>query len=160
MGTKGRAIVKLDVEDLINKLNRALADEWYAYYQYWIGAKVVTGPMRDAIVQEMLEHAGDELRHAGLLVDRIIQLNGTPLLSPDEWKKTSICGYLPPLDPHVLKVLEQNIEAEQCAIGVYSELLELTENKDPITYQMVLEILQDEVEHEEDLQALQEDIKG
>ena len=34
----------------------------------------------------------------------------------------------------------------------------MTEGKDPITYQMVLSILQDEVDHEEDFQALLEDL--
>ena len=41
MGTKGKSIVKLDVDKLIEMLNKAYADEWLAYYQYWIGAKVV-----------------------------------------------------------------------------------------------------------------------
>ncbi len=51
----------------------------------------------------------------------------------------------------------QNIEAEQCAIEVYQKLAELTCDKDPITYFMALQILKDEVDHEEELQALEED---
>jgi bacterioferritin len=42
---------------------------------------------------------------------------------------------------------------------VYSSLVEKTKDKDPITYNIALQILQDEVEHEEDLQALLEDLK-
>ena len=49
MGTKGISIVGMDVDVLIEKLNKALADEWLAYYQYWIGAKVAAGPMRGAV---------------------------------------------------------------------------------------------------------------
>ena len=37
MGTKGRQIVEVDIEKLIEVLNRAFADEWLAYYQYWLG---------------------------------------------------------------------------------------------------------------------------
>ncbi|HOV34165.1 MAG TPA: ferritin-like domain-containing protein, partial [Candidatus Hydrogenedens sp.] len=37
-------------------------------------------------------------------------------------------------------------------------LLKETKDGDPVTYNMVLQILQDEVEHEEDLQALLEDL--
>ncbi len=33
MGTKGREIVGLDVDKLIELLNKALADEWLAYYR-------------------------------------------------------------------------------------------------------------------------------
>ncbi len=53
MGTKGRDIVEMDVDQLIELLNKALADEWLAYYQYWIGAKVAKGPMRGAVVAEL-----------------------------------------------------------------------------------------------------------
>jgi bacterioferritin len=45
MGTKGRQIVGMDVDELLGILNQAFADEWLAYYQYWLGAKIVKGPM-------------------------------------------------------------------------------------------------------------------
>ena len=82
MGQKGRSIVKMDVDELINLLNKALSDEWLAYYQYWIGAKVVKGPMKDAVIAELTFHATEELGHAELLSTRIVQLGGTPVLSP------------------------------------------------------------------------------
>ena len=74
MGTKGIEIVGMDVQQLIDLLNKAFADEWFAYYQYWLGAKVVKGPMKEAVIAELLQHAGDELRHAGMVAARIIQL--------------------------------------------------------------------------------------
>ena len=159
MGTKGREIVDLDVDKLIGMLNEALADEWLAYYQYWIGAKVVSGPMKDAAVAELIEHATDELRHADMLVARIMQLGGTPILSPDEWNKLSGCGYMKPDDPFVKKILEQNIKGEQCAIDTYKKISDFTKDKDPITYEIALSIMKDEVEHEDDLQALAEDLE-
>ena len=159
MGTKGLSLVQVDIPKLIELLNRALADEWLAYYQYWIGAKVAQGPMRSAVVAELEEHANDELRHAGMLVERILQLGGTPLLSPDEWQKMTNCGYDAPTDPSVKALLEENVKGEQCAIEVYRTIVEMTRGKDDVTFRMALEILQDEVEHEDDLQALQEDMK-
>lgn len=157
MAQIGRSIVKMDVDELLNLLNKALADEWLAYYQYWIGAKVVKGPMKDAVIAELELHATEELTHALLLVDRIVQLGGTPVLSPDEWSKITNCGYHIPEDPFVSVILDQNIKAEQCAINVYSKLLDITREADPVTYDVVLQILKDEVEHEEDLSALKED---
>ena len=159
MGTKGRAIVGLDVDLLIGKLNKALADEWLAYYQYWIGAKVAAGPMRGAVTLELEEHATEELGHALMLVARIIQLGGTPLLKPQDWYDMTNCGYEAPEDPYVKVLLEQNIKGEQCAIEVYRQLVELTKNADPVTYEIVLQILTDEIVHEEDLQSLAEDIQ-
>lgn len=159
MGTKGTQIVGRYAKEIITMLNRALADEWLAYYQYWVGAKVVKGPMKDAVITELNQHALDELRHAGLDADRIIQLGGTPVLKPADWVKVSNCGYAAPEDPYVMKVLDQNIKGEQCAISVYNSLLKFTKDKDPVTYNMVLQILQDEVMHEEDLQNLSEDLE-
>jgi len=159
MGTKGREIVDLDVDTLIETLNEALADEWLAYYQYWVGAKVAKGPMRGTVAAELLQHATEELGHAELLSNRIIQLGGTPLLKPEDWYKMTNCGYEAPEDPYVEVLLEQNIKGEQCAIGVYQELVGLTRDADPVTHEIVVSILTDEVEHEEDLQAIAEDIQ-
>jgi bacterioferritin len=159
MGTAGKEIVGVNINKLIETLNKALADEWLAYYQYWIGAKVVKGINKDAVIAELNQHAVDELRHAGMLADRIIQLGGKPLLHPKEWLEKSGCGYTAPKNPIVSKVLAQNIKGEQCAIKAYKDLMDLTKDKDTITYQMAFEILRDEVEHEEDLQALEEDLK-
>jgi len=159
MGTKGREIVGLDKGKLIKLLNQAFADEWLAYYQYWVGAKVVKGPMRGAVAAELEEHAAEELKHAGMLTDRILQLGGSPILKPEDWYKMTNCGYDAPENPAVKVILEQNIKGEQCAIEVYQKLLETVKDKDPITYHLVLEILEDEVEHEEDLQTLAEDLE-
>jgi len=159
MGTKGIEIVGMDVNKLLEMLNKALADEWLAYYQYWVGARVVKGPMRELTAEELEEHAEEELEHAEKLAERIIQLGGTPVLSPDEWSKLTNCGYEVPKDPHVEKILDQNIKGEQCAIDVYNKLAELTRGTDQITFGMIMSILKDEVKHEEDLQAIVEDLE-
>ena len=160
MGTKGIAIVDMSVRKLIGVLNKAFSDEWLAYYQYWIGAKVVKGPMKEAVIAELVQHAADELRHADMLALRIIQLGGTPITEPREWYKFSNCGYDAPKNPFVKNVLGQNIAGEQCAIMTYKQILNLTMGKDPVTYNIVLQILQDEVAHEEDLQAVLEDLQS
>ena len=158
MGTLARKLVGVDAEKLIEMLNKALADEWLAYYQYWTGAKVAAGPMRGAVTVELEEHAAEELMHAEMLVERILTLGGTPLLSPKDWFEMTNCGYETPEDPYVGVLLEQNIEGEQCAIRAYKDLMDFTEGKDAVTYELALEIMTDEIEHEEDLQALQEDM--
>jgi bacterioferritin len=158
MGTKGRAIVGMDVDKLVEALNRAYASEWLAYYQYWLGAKLIKGPMKDAVAAELTLHATEELGHAVLLADRIIQLGGTPVVHPRDWMSASPCAYDAPVDPLVSTLLDQNIAGEQCAIGVYKDLMDLTKDKDPVTWNLALTILQQEVEHEEDLQSLREDV--
>ncbi|MGD1995733.1 MAG: ferritin-like domain-containing protein [Anaerolineae bacterium] len=159
MGTRGREIVGMDVDELVELLNRAFADEWLAYYQYWMGAKLAKGPMKEAVIAELVQHAADELRHSDMLALRIIQLGGTPPLAPKDWYEMTNCGYEAPEDAYVEVLLDQNIKGEQCAIEVYQKLMELTKETDPVTYNIVVQILTDEVEHEEDLQALAEDIE-
>ena len=157
MGSKGREIIGMDVDELLNLLRKAYCDEWLAYYQYWLGAKLVKGPMKGAVGAELLQHATEELLHADMVAMRIIQLGGTPVTNPGEWFTHTNCGYEAPDDAFVKTLLEQNIKGEQCAIGVYKRLMDITREKDPVTYNMVLTILQQEVEHEEDLQSLLED---
>jgi len=159
MGTRGREIVGIDVEQLLKLLNQAYASEWLAYYQYWLGAKVIKGPMKDAVVAELTLHATEELNHAVLLSNRIIQLGGTPVLSPKDWFALSPCAYDAPADPYVAVLLDQNIAGEQCAITTYKNLMDATKDKDMVTYNMALTILEQEVEHEEDLQSLREDLE-
>jgi bacterioferritin len=159
MGTKGKEIVGMDVNELLDLLYKAFADEWFAYYQYWLGAKVVRGPMKDAVAAELLQHATEELMHADMVANRIIQLGGKPVTEPKKWYDWSGCGYDPPEDAYVGVILKQNIKGERCAITYYNELLQKTRDKDMVTYNMVLTILEQEVEHEEDLESLQEDLE-
>lgn len=158
MGTRGREIVGMNVDELLMLLNKALASEWLAYYQYWLGAKLVKGPMKDAVAGELNLHATEELAHANLLVARILQLGGTPVLEPRDWYALSPCAYDAPTDAFVGTLLDQNISGEQCAISTYKSLMDVTKDKDMITYNLALTILTQEVEHEEDLQALKEDM--
>ncbi len=159
MARVGNSIIKgIETKEVINLLNRAYADEWLAYYQYYIEEKVVKGIMKDSAIAELAQHAQDELRHADMIAQRILQLGGTPLLNPKEWFNHTNCGYEEPKNFDILAILEDAIKGEQCAIRTYSEIIDLTRNKDIVTYDIVSQILADEVEHEEDLVALQEDI--
>lgn len=159
MGKKAIDIAKLDVEKLVQMLNEALAEEWLAYYQYWIGARIMEGPMRSEVEPELLLHATQELGHAELVVNRIIQLGGTPILNPEDWKKFAKCDYEEPTDPYIEVILEQNLRGERCAIQRYEEIAEYTNGKDHSTYQMAITILNDELEHENDIEAWLTDIE-
>jgi bacterioferritin len=160
MGKHGVEILDLDVKKLIQMLNEALAEEWLAYYQYWIGSRVIEGPMRTNIEQELQVHADQELNHAVMVAERINQLGGTPLLSPNDWMKYSKCKYLAPDDPYVEKILEQNLDGERCAIKRYKEIADFTHGKDYTTYQMAITILGEELEHEQEIEDWQADIES
>jgi bacterioferritin len=163
MGMKGREIVEragLDVEELIRLLNKAYSDEWLAYYQYWVGAQIASGPLATAVIPELEEHAQEELDHAKKLAKRILELGGTPILSPEGWYEETTCGYLVPENPDAAKLLKQNLQGERCAIEVYNKLLNFVKGKDMITGNLIRKILEEEVEHEQDLENLSNDFLG
>lgn len=144
--------------ELLAMLNRAFADEWIAYYQYWICAQLVVGPTRIEVAAELAQHAQEEFKHAQLLANRIINLGGIPLLTHNEWSTKAGCGYDATKDAYVKAVLEENIKAEACAIRAYHEILNAVGDNDPVTYDMILAILADEVQHEVDLKRLLDDL--
>jgi len=146
-------------KDLVTMLNKALADEWLAYYQYWIGAKVVKGPLAEKIVSELMEHAKEEYDHAGMLAKRIIELGGTPLLHPKDWFVQATCGFLTPNNPESKVILDQNIQGEVCAVNAYKEIIAITPQEDTVTHEMLAKILADEEKHIKDLNELVDEVK-
>lgn len=158
MSQMAQKISQVDHAELLKNLNIAFAEEWLAYYQYWLGSKLAVGPMRPAVAAEFLEHAQEELAHADKLANRIIELGGTPVLTPQDWQTTALCKYDAPSEPYVVNLLEQNLASERCAISRYQKICEMTSGKDLITYKLALSILQDETSHETELGAYQDDI--
>jgi len=147
-----RRISKLDVNDLIKTLNEAYAEEWLAYYQYFLGAKLATGILRPNVAKEFEEHAKEEYEHASMIADRIIQLGGTPVLNPDDFSKLAKCKYEEPINEDTFSLVKQNLDAERCAIGRYQGICDLTFSKDYETYRMSEHILKQEIEHEQEME--------
>jgi bacterioferritin len=161
MGKESVQILKkrIDVPRLLENLNAALSEEWLAYYQYWIGSLVVEGAMRADLQREFEEHAMEEFEHAKMLDDRIIQLEGMPVLDPAQWVTLARCKYAVPMQSDVLSLLKQNITSERCAIIRYEEIATYCNNVDYTTCDIAKRIMAEEEEHEQDLQDLQRDVE-
>ena len=150
---------RIEIPELLNQLNAALSEEWLAYYQYWIGSFVVEGAMRSDVQREFEEHALEEYNHAKMLADRIIQLEGMPVLDPAQWPVLARCKYSPPLKSDVVSLLKDNIAAERCAIIRYEEIATFTNNIDYTTCDIAKRIMAEEEEHEQDLQDCLRDVQ-
>ena len=150
---------RIDLPRLIGELNAALSEEWLAFYQYWVGAQVVEGAMRSDVQREFEEHAMEEFKHAKLLADRIIQLEGTPVLEPAQWPLLARCRYEVASNSDVMSLLRQNIGSERCAVIRYEEIATLTNNVDYTTCDIAKRIMAEEEEHEQDLQDLLRDVE-
>ncbi len=150
---------RIDLAALLGQLNAALSEEWLAFYQYWIGAQMVEGAMRSDVQQEFEQHAMEEFSHAKMIADRIIQLEGTPVLDPTQWNALARCKYAVPLNCDVLNLLKQNIVGERCAIIRYEEIATFCNNVDYTTCDIAKRIMAAEEEHEQDLQDLLRDVE-
>ncbi len=150
---------RIDITRLLDTLNAALSEEWLAYYQYWIGSLVVEGAMRADLQRELQEHAAEEFAHAKMLADRIIQLEGMPVLDPAQWLTLARCKYAAPLQNDVLNILKQNIASERCAIVRYEEIASYTNGLDFTTCDMAKKIMAEEEEHEQELQDYLRDVE-
>ena len=150
---------RIDLPELLSQLNAALSEEWLAFYQYWVGALVAEGAMRSDVQREFEAHAMEEFGHAKKLAERIIQLEGTPVLDPVQWSVLAHCKYSVPQDADVTNLLKQNIAGERCAIVRYEEIASFCNNVDYTTCDIAKRIMADEEEHEQDLQDLLRDVE-
>lgn len=163
MGKEARNIVEtagVRIKILIDELNKAYCDEWLAYIQYMEGAQIACGMPRQSLAAELEEHAAEELEHAKKLAKRIIELGGTPIIEPKMWYKYTNCGYEAPKDPSAKTILEQSLRSERCAIITYNKLIKRLDGRDPVTHKILVKILQEEIEHEQDLEDIEEDVKS
>ena len=150
----------IDVKATIDMLNRAYADEMLAAQQYLSPIGLAVGKLRPEIEEEFQKHYEEELKHAQMLKDRIIQLGGIPLQSPEEWYAKTNCGYTKPTDYNTKVLVAQNLEAERKAEDVYLAIMKAChEAGDMVTYKIARNILMSEEEHEQDLEDFLNDME-
>ena len=101
-------------------------------------------------IKEIVEDARIEDRnHFEALVPRIYELGGS--LPNDLIGFVKRAGCMEPKlpeNPSVQEILKVLLEAERCAVGIYSGICNYTHGKDPRTYDLSLAILHEEIEHE------------
>lgn len=151
MGKSNKDLVEgLDLKIVIEELNKAYADEWLAFFSYMSLAQTATGKGSFQFADNVKEIAMEELEHAEELAERILQLGGDLVIDINQLNKIANCKYPASLPkPKDLEGMAKFIyEAEQCAIGVYDKILKLTKDKDILTYQLILHIIEEEADHE------------
>lgn len=137
----------VDVEELREKLIDAIGAEFTTYY-YYTNLRMYLAGNED--YKEITEDARLEDRaHFELVVPRVFELGGKiPNDIRDFADRASCPDAELPDDPTPENVLTVLLEAERCAIRTWSEICDMTRDKDPRTYDMAQRILQEEIEHE------------
>lgn len=155
----------VNVGDLVEKLIDAAGAEFTTYYYYTILRMNLAGKED---YKEICEDARLEDRsHFELITPRIYELGGQLPADIRTFADRAGCpdAYLPGYSGvtqegvetveeikeqsvNAADILEVLLEAERCAIRTWSEVCDLTEGKDPRTYDLAARILNEEVEHE------------
>ncbi len=156
MGTTGRAIIEVDAQALLTELRKACLHELQVFFSLWITAIVAEGFHGEELIEHFKEDALEELGHAEKLANRMLELGGNPVVHPRDWEAGAGSPWIAPRTDFsdAEGMVADQIKAEAAAIKHYNEMAKMTFGKDPVTYQLVSDLLKDEVGHEEFLENL------
>ena len=146
-----------DREKVLQMLNEALATELVCVLRYRHDYFVARGLKAKVAAEEFLEHSDQELEHADMIAERIVQLGGEPDLDPKGLAMRSHSEYV---EGETLRdMIREDLVAERVAIESYREMIAYLGEQDPTTQRMLKEILASEEEHADDLSTLLEGMK-
>jgi len=140
---------RADRETVIKLLNEALATEIVCVLRYKRHYFMAQGIHADPIAQEFLTHANEEQGHADQLAGRIVQLGGSPNLSPEGLLSRSHSEYVE--GETLIEMIREDLVAERVAIDSYNEMIRYVGADDVTTRRMLEGILAVEEEHANDL---------
>ncbi len=80
--------------EIIKLLNAALATELLCVLRYRSNYYMARGIHTKSVANEFLMHSNEELGHADLIANRIVQLGGEPNFSPDQLTAQSHAEYI------------------------------------------------------------------
>jgi bacterioferritin len=133
-------------EKLVEMLSKAYWMEIETVMNYIANSVNPDGVRAQEIVRSLAADVTEELGHAQQFADRIKELYGVVPGSLD-FKAEQTYLQPPAQQTDVAQVVKGVIEAESGAIDFYNEIIDFTEDFDPVTNDMVIAILHDEEGH-------------
>jgi len=126
-------------DNLLNVLNSLLADELTAINQYMVHAEMCENWGYGKLHKAIYKQAIDEMHHAEWLIERIIFLEGIPIVS----KLNTIR-----IGKNIPEIIRNDYEDETGAVKSYNEGIKLArEVKDEATAELLRKILNMEESH-------------
>jgi bacterioferritin len=130
---------------MIESLNARLAEELTAISQYTVHSEMLENWQYDKLHDPVWQRAITEMKHAEKLIERILFLDGRPIVS--ELNQLHIGAQVP--DMH-----KNDLDAEYGAVRAYNESVRIAiELGDSGSKQLLEEILEDEEDHVDWLEA-------
>ena len=137
-------------DKVIEQLNRALREELTAINQYFLHAEVAESQGYDKFSREIKKQSIGEMKHAEKIIERILFLEGAPNMEPLALT----------VGTSVREMIENDLKLEINAVAMYNEAIQVSfENRDNGSRDLFVELLKDEEEHLDFLEAQQHLIK-
>ena len=136
--------------DVIKALNGALSEELTAVNQYFVHAEMYENWGYEKLASLNKKQSIDEMKHAEDLIERILFLEGKPLM---DYQKLNIGSTVPDM-------LKNDMKLEASAVVMYNEYIVLaTKKNDQGTVELFKKLLQDEEGHLDSLEEQLDQIK-
>jgi bacterioferritin len=130
---------------VIAALNEALAEELTAINQYFLHAEMCENWQYEKLAQKIRKESIDEMKHAEILIERILFLDGTPNMT--EPIHVNIGG-------NVKAQLEADLKLEINAVAMYNRCVQLARDEgDNASRELFERLLRDEEGHVDWLEA-------
>jgi bacterioferritin len=135
---------------VLKELNHALQEELTAINQYFLHAEMCENWGYNKLSDYIKKQSIDEMKHAEVLIERILFLDGTPSMQPLDLK----------IGGNVQQMLESDLGLEVSAVKQYNAAVQVaTEETDNGSRDLLVTLLKDEEEHVDWLEAQLHQIK-
>jgi len=135
---------------VIKELNDALREELTAINQYFLHAEMCENWGYKKLSDYIKKQSIDEMKHAEVLIERVLFLDGTPTMEP---LKLSV-------GTSVRLMIENDLNLELSAVKQYNAAVQIaTQEKDNGSRDLLVRLLKDEEEHVDWLEAQLHQIK-
>jgi len=105
---------------VIEALNRGLTAELTAINQYFVQSKMCKNWGYERLAKKFYEEAIEEMKHADMLIDRILFLEGVPEIARYDVIRAGT---------NVKEQLEYDAELEKKAVDLYNEVIRICEQE-------------------------------
>ena len=141
--------IEINSKEVCDILNSIMEYELAGVVRYTHSSMMVSGPYRLPIVSFLKEQAAESLMHAQLAGEKIAGLDGHPSQKIAKIEETN---------RHTIKdILEESLEHELHALGLYKKLLDSVENKSVYLEEYARAQIGEEEQHSLELKIMLKD---
>jgi bacterioferritin len=137
--------------EVLESLNEALSEELTAISQYFLHSEMCENWGYGKLSAFIKKESIDEMKHAEVLIERILFLEGIPNMSKPQ--KLNVGKNIP-------EMLKNDLSLEVGAVAMYNRLIEIAnKRKDFGTAELLKKILKDEESHVDGLEEQEDRIR-